>query len=121
MLGGPKTAGVGWAAGVDRLADLCGTSLVKKTVAPISVIAHGENALLEALKISSFLRNKNIYSEIFLSGNFKKKLEKANKLGTEKAILIFEQENKVFEYKLKNFQTGVESINTLDEILKLIF
>ncbi len=52
-----------------------------------------------------------------MSGNFKKKLEKANKLGTEKAILIFEQENGGFEYKLKNFKTGEEFADSLDKIL----
>ena len=120
MLGGPKTAGVGWAAGIDRLADLCGQNLKPLTIAPVSIIAHGESAVLEALKVASSLRNQNIYSEVFFTGNFKKKLEKANRVGTEKAILIFEQENASFEYKLKNFTTGEEIINSLEEILKII-
>ncbi|MEK6628238.1 MAG: histidine--tRNA ligase [Bdellovibrionota bacterium] len=117
ILGGPKTSGVGWAAGVDRLAELCGPSLDTNPQPPISVVANGENALTEALKIASSLRNQNKYCEIFMSGNFKKKLEKANKLGTEKAILVFEQENGGFEYKLKNFKTGEELTNSLEKIL----
>lgn len=118
MLGGPKTAGVGWAAGVDRLADLCGASLQNQTAKPTSVIALGDKALAEAMSIASELRNKGQYCEVFLTGNFKKKLEKANKLATEKAVLIFEQENGQFEYKLKNFTTGEEKICSLDEIKK---
>ena len=70
------------------------------------------------MSIASEIRNKNQYCEVFLTGNFKKKLEKANKLATEKAILIFEQENGQFEYKLKNFTTGEEKICSLDEIKK---
>lgn len=120
MLGGPKTAGVGWAAGVDRLADLCSSTLDIATHAPISVIALGDNAMSEAIKISSLLRNQNRYCEVFLTGNFKKKLEKANKFSTEKAILIFEQEDKSFEYKVKNFKTGEEIASSLDDILKTI-
>lgn len=120
MLGGPKTAGVGWAAGVDRLADLCGEQLATKKQAPLAVLAHGENALSEAMSVASHFRNENIYCEIFLTGNLKKKLEKANKLSTEKAILIFEQENSSFEYKLKNFVTGEELSGTKEQILKLI-
>lgn len=120
MLGGPKTAGVGWAAGVDRLADLCAQSLTVKSPPPISIIAYGDKALTEAIKIASDLRNQNKYCEVFLTGNFKKKLEKANKMGTEKAILIFEQENEFFEYKSKNFKTGEESTDSLDQILKTI-
>lgn len=120
MLGGPKTAGVGWAAGIDRLADLCGQSLTSKTLSPVSVVAHGDKALLEALQVASVIRNQGQYCELFLTGNFKKKLEKANRLGTELAILIFEQENGSFEYKLKNFKTGEETVQTIEEILKSI-
>ena len=77
--------------------------------------------MIEAIKIASDLRNQNRYCEVFLTGNFKKKLEKANKLGTEKAILIFEQENGIFEYKSKNFKTGEENTGLLDQILKTIY
>lgn len=118
MLGGPKTAGVGWAAGVDRLADLCAQSLDITANRPISIIAHGDKALAEAVAISSKLRNQNKYCEVFLTGNFKKKLEKANKLNTSKAILIFEQENGSFEYKLKNFETGEETLTTIEDAIK---
>jgi histidyl-tRNA synthetase len=117
MLGGPKIAGVGWAAGVDRLADLCSTSLAIENYKPISVIARGDRALVEAIQISSFLRNKNRYCEVFLTGSFKKKLERANKLNTSIAILIFEQENGSFEYKIKNFENGEEESMTLQELL----
>ncbi len=119
MLGGPKTAGVGWAAGVDRLADLCGASLDSTKPAPISLIANGENALKEAVALASVLRNRDRYCEVFLTGNFKKKLEKANKVGTEQAILIFDQENGSLEYKLKNFKTGEEKIISREEAISL--
>jgi len=117
MLGGPKIAGVGWASGVDRLVDLCSTSLAIENCKPISVIARGDRALVEAIQISSFLRNKNRYCEVFLTGSFKRKLERANKLNTSTAILIFEQENGSFEYKIKNFETGEEESMTLQELL----
>ena len=120
MLGGPKTAGVGFAAGVDRLADLCAAGLTVAPRVPISILAHGEKALNEALKIASGLRNKDKYCEVFLTGNLTKKLEKANKLGTEKAILIFEQENGNFEYKLKNFATGEELAGSLEQVLNIL-
>lgn len=116
MLGGPKTAGVGWAAGVDRLADLCGQQIQMSSEAPVSLIALGDKALAEAMAIASELRNQGQYCEIFLTGNFKKKLEKANKLGTKKAILIFEQENGVFEYKIKNFESGEEKTVNRSEL-----
>lgn len=120
-LGGPKTPGVGWAAGVDRLADLCSTAFKDdRQKIPVALAALGDAAQLEALSMASELREKNFEAHVFLTGNLKKKLEKANKIGAEKTVLIFEQENGSFEYKLKNFKTGVESSGSRDEILALL-
>lgn len=118
-LGGSKTPGVGWASGVDRLAELCATTLNFETRKPISIISLGDKALDEAVKIASQLRGRERYCEVFMTGNFKKKLEKANKLGTEKAILIFEQETGAMEYKIKNFSSGEEKIVSLESALEV--
>ena len=109
-LGGQKTPGVGWASGVDRLAELCMNlpEVAPLEKNPVAIISLGDKALTEGLKIASMLRQKNHYCEVFMTGNFKKKLEKANKLKTQKAVLLFEQENGSIEYKIKNFVTGEE-------------
>ena len=120
MLGGPKTPGVGWAAGVDRLADLCEGHILPSTRPPISLVALGDGAMNEAMLFASEIRQRNHYAEVFFTGSFKKKLEKANKFETEIAILIFEQENKSFEYKIKNFKTGEEVLKTRGEVLAFI-
>ncbi len=118
-LGGAKTPGVGWASGVDRLADLCAGHLTIENKKPVSIISLGDKALAEGLLIASQLRNKNIYCEVFMSGNFKKKLERANKLQTEKAILIFEQDHGQMEFKIKDFKTGEETLTLAKDILNL--
>ena len=118
-LGGAKTPGVGWASGVDRLADMCEKTLVIENKKPVSIISLGDRALSEGLLIASHLRNKNIYCEVFMSGNFKKKLERANKLETEKAILIFEQDNNQLEFKIKDFKTGEEKVVLEKDLLNL--
>lgn len=120
-LGGPKTPGVGWASGVDRLSDL---TLVAETVVPqapkpLAIIALGDLALMKAMQLASLLRNKNQSCEILMTGNFKKKFEKANKMGVEKALLIFEQENKSMEFKIKDFKTGEEKVISEDEVLEI--
>lgn len=120
MLGGQKTPGIGWASGVDRLADLIATlPQTDDQKNPISIIALGDKAINQGLKIASQLRSQNKYCEVFLSGNFKKKLERANKLKTSKAILIFEQDNGQFEYKIKDFSTGDEAVSTLADCLRI--
>ena len=124
MLGGPKTAGVGFAAGVDRLADLCELSLMPakdKTIFCFAAI--GAKAELEAAHIQSALVAKDKKCFSFPTGNLKKKMEKISKLaGTAEAVfavLIFDQENGSVEYKLKNFTTGEEKPTTKSELLNL--
>lgn len=119
-LGGPKTPGVGWASGVDRLVDLLETkksNLLPTTKPPVALIALGDKALEKAAQFASLIRKRDLKAEVFLTGNFKKKLEKANKLGTEKAILIFEQENGSFEFKIKDFKSGEEKMVSESELL----
>ena len=77
------------------------------------------NLLNQGLKIASHIRSQNKYCEVFLSGNFKKKLERANKLKTSKAILIFEQDDGLFEYKIKDFATGDEIVSSIEDCLKI--
>ena len=124
MLGGPKTAGVGWAAGVDRLADLCEAQLVlDKEDITYGFAAIGPKAELEALEIASALITKNKKCLSYPTGNLKKKLEKISKLSQNGenifAILIFDQENGSVEYKIKNFKTGEEKEISKQELLQL--
>lgn len=124
MLGGPKTPGVGWAAGVDRLADLCETTLVHaKEETVFGFAAIGPKAELEALKLTSALIAKNKKCLSFPTGNLKKKLEKISKLTADAetvyAILIFDQDDGSVEFKVKNFKTGEEKLTSAVEILDL--
>lgn len=120
-LGGPKTPGVGWASGVDRLSDLTivAETAIPQAAKPIAIIALGDVAMMKAMQFASGLRNKNKSCEIIMNGNFKKKFEKANKMGVEKAILIFEQEDKSMEFKIKDFKTGEEKVVSESDIMGL--
>ena len=124
MLGGPKTAGVGWAAGVDRLADLCETTLTfEKDSTVYAFAAIGPKAELEALRLASALTAKNKKCLSYPTGGLKKKLEKISKLSETNAnvfaILLFDQENGSIEYKIKNFNTGEEALSSPIKILEL--
>ncbi len=121
-LGGPKTPGIGWASGVDRLAELVLTKRLFPNieVQKIGFITHGESALSEAVRLASFLRQQDLNCEVFMTGNFKKKLEKANKAQIQKAVLIFEQDDKSLEFKIKNFKTGIETLTTESELFNQI-
>lgn len=120
MLGGPKTPGIGWASGVDRLVELMklqATSPIK-AINPIAIVYLGASAQWQAVRIAQVLRENDLPCEVIMTGNFKKKLEKANKLNASHAIMIFEQENGQMEYKIKDFKTGEETVVTESDVLK---
>lgn len=77
-LGGPETAGVGWAAGIERLAMLIAEP---KTVQPYAVVvATTENDKLDAVTLLTSLRRSGVTADSVLSGSEKKRVEKAGNL-----------------------------------------
>ncbi|MFW2850641.1 histidine--tRNA ligase [Sphingomonas sp. TX0543] len=76
-LGGPATAGVGWAAGVERLAML----IEEPAAEPLAVAIVAEARELETASFAfvAALRAAGISSEMFASGSPKKRYDKALK------------------------------------------
>ncbi|RYY24254.1 MAG: histidine--tRNA ligase [Sphingomonadales bacterium] len=78
-LGGPETAGVGWAAGVERLAMLIDEPLAEGLQVAIVVEAAGRESA--ATKLLADLRRAGIRTELFATGSPKKRYERALKAG----------------------------------------
>ncbi|MCC7405375.1 MAG: histidine--tRNA ligase [Bdellovibrionales bacterium] len=75
LMGGPATPGVGWAAGIERLA-----LLVKPTfpvTRPVALVPLGERAQRECERLAFQLRLQGIPVEMGYSGNLKKRLARA--------------------------------------------
>lgn len=90
MMGGPATAGIGWAAGIERLAMMI--ALPPETRRRIAVIAIGEAAALPALALSHRLRQAGYTVEQGHRGTVGKRLERAVKQGAALALLLGEDE-----------------------------
>lgn len=88
QMGGPATPGVGWAAGIERLAMLVQETLAAKR--PIAVIPMGDEAA--ALILAQRLRHAGFTTELGFSGNLKKRMNRANKLGARAAVILGEDE-----------------------------
>ena len=74
-LGGPETAGVGWAAGVERLA-----MLIAEPINPgpeIVVVAGNETETANAIKLAALVRGLGFTADTVVSGSPKKRVEKA--------------------------------------------
>ena len=85
-LGGPATPGVGWAAGIERLAMLVAEPVVE---APqVTVIPEGVGATELATKIISILRVAGLTSDMAFRGNAKKRFELASKARSQGRVIV---------------------------------
>jgi len=89
-LGGNETPGVGWAAGVERLAMLIEEPATERIDAVI--VPMGEAAELRATGILADLRRAGIATDMAFKGNMKRRLAKADALGARFAVILGDNE-----------------------------
>lgn len=89
-MGGPPTPGVGWAAGVERLAMLADG--LTPAARPIAVIPIGAAAEAAALKLTNELRRAGFCVDLGFSGNLSRRMKRANKLDAACAIILGDDE-----------------------------
>ena len=118
QMGGPKIAGVGWAAGIERMAMLVNYSPDRKR--PISVIPVLADLQMEALLLAKNLRSAGNVVELGYRGNMSRRLKRANKLNAIFAVLIGPDEIQRGMVTLRNLDTGNQeevSVDTLNDHL----
>ncbi len=94
QMGGGDIPAIGFAAGIERLMmSLPVTDTDEKMVAVIS----DNNE--KALEIVTILRQKNLRSEALFGGNFKKKVQKADKISATHIVFVFEDGLEVKDMK----------------------
>ena len=111
MLGGPNVPGVGWGAGIERLAMLMQEA---PSVAPPLIVIGDEE---KSYKVASHLRGKNIAVEVALQNSLKSGLKYANRVGAKWAIIVIAE---IFlsrgTVSLKNLEDGEQSDVALEDI-----
>ena len=91
MLGGDESTGVGWAAGIERIA----LNLVSKSKEKlkISIFSNSPHFDFDVMNIIKNLKPiENLHVNFINSGNLKKKLSRANKLDSFACIILAEDE-----------------------------
>ena len=116
QMGGPSTPGIGWAAGMDRLALLL--EKPKDAHRSVAVIATDKVAEPKALELMQKLRHANIAAQPIYTGNVSKKLKKASKRNCPFAILIGEPELNAGTAQLKDFENGSQEELNLDSLIE---
>ena len=111
-LGGPETPGVGWAAGIERLAML--VDLPDAPPVAAVVIPMGDAATVRAQGVAAQLRRAGIATELQFRGNMKKRMARANALGARFAVILGEEELARGEAALKTLATGEQRAVPID-------
>ena len=121
ILGGIKMPGVGWAAGIERLALMVNANY--KNNPDLVLMGVSEKFNLDLLQMMT-LQNFVIKTEILYTGNVSKKLKRADKINAKFAIIIGEDEISQNIVNLKNlktgFQQGIKLGDAINEIKSLL-
>ncbi len=118
LLGGDETEGIGFAAGIERLALLC--DLPQSTSRPCAVIILDPMAEKYAMKIANDLRNNNIAVQFEHGIKFDKALKNAVKNNCKFAVFIGEEELNTSSVKLKNLDARVEQIVKTEDLISYL-
>lgn len=103
-LGGPKTPGVGWGSGIDRLVLMLDE--IPSGVQPVAVVPLGEEAEAEALLLTQELRREGVSCDLGYSGNMGKRMKRADKIGARCAVILGSEEMKKGVVQVKWLATG---------------
>ncbi len=90
QLGGPATPGVGWAAGVERLALLLNAP--PAPAAPVALVPIGGAAESEAPVLAAELRRAGLVVDLAFKGKPGQRMKRADRLGAAVAVVLGDEE-----------------------------
>ena len=114
LMGGPDTPGVGWAAGIERLAMLIADP--PAVPRPIAIIPVGEKGEAEAPRIARDLRRAGFHVELGYSGNVGRRMKRANKINARAAVLLGDDELARNSATLRDLDAGTQTEVPLAEL-----
>jgi histidyl-tRNA synthetase len=115
LMGGPEMAGVGWAAGIERLALLIAEPPLPSR--PIAIVPIGEQAASNALPIAEGLRSEGFVVDLGYSGNLQRRMRRANRIDARAAVIIGDDELSSGKFTLRDFDSGLQEVMKLPEII----
>jgi histidyl-tRNA synthetase len=118
QMGGPRTPGVGWASGLERLALLLSADKIQARAYDVAVISAHESADQKCLRLAHELRIADLKVELVGGGNVGKKMKRANKIGARFALIIGDSELQAQSVTVKNLISGEQKLVKDSELLK---
>ncbi|MDB5689225.1 MAG: hisS [Sphingomonas bacterium] len=117
-MGGPATPGVGWAAGIERLAMLIDPPLPEHVT--VVVVPMGAAAEAAAIGLIAKLRRAGIACDMAYRGNMKRRMQKADTSGARYAVVIGEDELARGEAGLKDLANGSQQWVAMDRLAEAV-
>jgi histidyl-tRNA synthetase len=114
QMGGLSTPGVGWAAGIERLAMLFPEPPLAPR--PIAVIPVGEETQGPAMTISQTLRENGYVVDMGYSGSLTKRMKRADRMNACAAVILGDDELERNSATLRNLDSGEQSEIPLDDL-----
>lgn len=108
--GGPPTPAIGFALGVERLAELISNlNLVKEPAPALYTVCMNHDAFLRGIRLAQQLRGNGLWCEIgYGYTSLRNQLKKADKLGVEYVFIIGDDEMSSQKVKYKRLRDGKE-------------
>jgi len=118
LMGGPELPGVGWAAGIERLAMLIAELPAPRR--PIAVVPVGEAAEEAAPTLAEALRNHGYPVDLGYSGNLARRMRRANHVKARAAVLIGDDEIARNVVTLRDLDSGEQNEAPMDPSLSAL-
>lgn len=109
-MGGQATPGVGWAAGIERLAMLLAEE--PSAPRPFALVPIGAAAEARATLLAEALRKAGHAIDLAFSGNLRKRMRRADKIGARAALILGDDELAKEAIVLRDLDSGEQT--TLD-------
>lgn len=117
-MGGPSTPGVGWAAGIERLAMFA--SAPPPQARPIAIVPIGAQAEAQALTLTDKLRHAGLAADLGYSGNLARRMKRANRINARLAVILGDDEIAKGVATVRDLDSGVQESVPIDTIVERI-
>jgi histidyl-tRNA synthetase len=116
LMGGPSMPGVGWAAGIERLAMLIAEPPAPPR--PIALVPIGDQAEATALVLAEELRDAGLAVDLGYSGNLQRRMRRADRIGARAAVLFGTDELAAGTLTVRDFDSGAQEAVRREELIK---
>ena len=114
LMGGPSMPGVGWAAGIERLAMLIAEPPAPPR--PVALVPIGEEAETFMLRLAEDLRDRGLVVDLGYSRNIQRRMRRADRIGARAAVLLGDDELARGAATVRDLDSGEQSEVPLDAL-----